>query len=53
MSEKKTVRLGKTKYRVVKNYLDDDPDKPVFNIVKLTDGEALIIELLESIGAKL
>lgn len=56
MTSNKTLKYEKVekgKYKAIKGYKDDDPEKPIFSIIKLTDREALIIELLESIGAKL
>lgn len=49
----KHEKIEKGKYKAIKGYLDKDPEKPIFSIIKLTEGENLIIELLESIGAKL
>lgn len=49
----KHEKVEKGKYKAIKGYKDDDPEQPIFSIVKLSEGEAIIIELLESIGAKL
>lgn len=57
MSEKrKTIKhekIDKTKYKAIKGYKDDDPEQPIFSIVNISPETAILIELLESIGAKL
>ena len=56
IEENKTIKhekVEKTKYKAIKGYLDDNPEKPIFSIVNISPETAIIIELLESIGAKL
>lgn len=56
MTNDKTIKYEKIengKYKAIKGYINDAHIKQIFTIVELSDGEAIIIELLESIGATL